>query len=47
LQNDFTALVIAYSLVFAGIACYTLYLGWRTRKLRQEIERLKPPPKER
>jgi len=41
LQNDFTALVIAYSLVFAGIACYTFYLGLKSRKLRQEIERLR------
>lgn len=39
-MSDFSALVVAYSLVYLAIAGYSLYLGSRSRKLREEVETL-------
>ncbi|MFN7972570.1 MAG: CcmD family protein [Acidobacteriota bacterium] len=41
MKNDFTAVCIAYAVVYAAIALYAILLGSRERRLRGEIESLR------
>lgn len=39
-MNDFTAVAIAYTLVYAAIAGYAIFLGGRGKSLEREVREL-------